>query len=206
MIFLRYESFQGYLRMYPVTSAILLLNILAYAADHLLLDGRLLNWGLFYSSPGDNYFSLGEPWRYVTAVFLHLSLSHIFYNLFSILVFAPPLERMLGHWKYAAFYLLSGIIGNLVSVIANPTTAGAGASGAIYGVFGAYLFLALMKRSLDANSRKTVYTILIFGVIYTLIVPNIGIWAHFGGLLAGFVLAYAYDWYLIARRDRSYRR
>ncbi|MBM7565469.1 rhomboid family intramembrane serine protease [Paenibacillus sacheonensis] len=204
MIFLRYESFGSYLRMFPVTAAIIAINILVYAADHLFLDGQLMEHGFFYSSPHDNYFSLDEPWRYVTAVFLHLDLQHICYNMFSMLVFAPPLERLLGHVKYAAFYLLSGIAGNLLSVIVDHSTAGAGASGAIYGVFGAYLFLALLKRSLDVNSRKTVYSILVFGIIYTLVVPNIGIWAHFGGLLAGFVLMYLYDWYLIAKRNGRY--
>jgi membrane associated rhomboid family serine protease len=206
MIFLRYESFGSYLRMFPVTAAIIAINILVYAADHLFLNGELLERGLFYSMPGNNYFSLEEPWRYVTAIFLHLSLSHIFFNMFSILVFAPPLERMLGHVKYAAFYLLCGIAGNLLSAIADHSTAGAGASGAIYGVFGAYLFLALLKRTLDVNSRKTVYAILIFGLIYTFIIPNIDLWAHFGGLLAGFVLAYAYDWYLLTKQNGRYRR
>jgi rhomboid protease GluP len=204
MIFLRYESFGSYLRMFPVTAAIIAINILVYAADHLFLDGQLMEHGFFYSSPYENYFSMDEPWRYVTAVFLHLDLQHICYNMFSMLVFAPPLERLLGHVKYAVFYLLSGIAGNLLSAIVDHSTAGAGASGAIYGVFGAYLFLALLKRSLDVNSRKTVYSILIFGIIYTLVVPNIGIWAHFGGLLAGFVLMYLYDWYLLAKRNGRY--
>ncbi|QHT60170.1 rhomboid family intramembrane serine protease [Paenibacillus lycopersici] len=206
MIFLRYESFGGYLRMYPVTAAIIAINILVYALDHLVLDGWLLNHGYFYSDPHDNYFSLEKPWRYVTAVFLHLDLAHIFYNMFSILVFAPPLERLLGHVKYAAFYLICGIAANFFSAVVEQSTAGAGASGAIYGVFGAYLFLALMKKTLDPNSRKTVYTILVFGIIYTLIVPNIGIWAHFGGLLAGFVLFYLYDWYWISKQNRRYTR
>ncbi|WP_318653415.1 rhomboid family intramembrane serine protease [Paenibacillus rhizovicinus] len=192
--------------MFPVTAAIIAINILVFAADHLFLNERLLNHGFFYSAPGDNYFSLNEPWRYVTAVFLHLDLEHIFFNMFSILVFAPPLERLLGHVKYTVFYLLCGIAGNLFSAIVERSTAGAGASGAIYGVFGAYLFLALMKKSLDPDSRKTVYTILIFGVIYTLIVPGIGIWAHFGGLLAGFVLFYLYDGYWISKQNGRYRR
>lgn len=206
MIFLRYESFGKYLRMFPVTAVIIALNILVYAADHLALDGKLLEHGLFYSYKDQNYFSLDEPWRYVTAIFLHLNLSHIFYNMFSLLVFAPPLERLLGHWKYAAFYLLCGIFGNFFSALVDQSTAGAGASGAIYGIFGAYLFLALMKKTLDPNSRKTVYTILIFGGIYTLIAPNIGIWAHFGGLLAGFLLAYAHDLYGQSRPAGRHRR
>ncbi|SEO24592.1 rhomboid family intramembrane serine protease [Paenibacillus sp. OV219] len=201
MIFLRYESFRSYLRYYPVTAAIIAINILVYVLDHLVFNGSLLDHGYFYSARGNNFFSLEEPWRYVTAEFLHLDISHIFFNMFSILVFAPPLERMLGHVRYALFYLLCGIIGNLFIAIA-ATNPGAGASGSIYGVFGAYLYLALMKRSLDVNSRKTVYSILIFGVLYSLFAPNIGIWAHVGGLFAGFILAYAYDWYVTLRQNR----
>ncbi|SDX18548.1 rhomboid family intramembrane serine protease [Paenibacillus sp. CF384] len=206
MIFLRYESFRSYLRLYPVTAAIIALNLLIYISDRYILDGVLLERGFFYSEPNNNYFSLAEPWRYVTAQFLHLSISHIFFNMFAVLVFAPPLERMLGHVKYLLFYLLCGIVGNLFSAIADSSTAGAGASGAIYGVYGAYLYLALMKRSLDPDSRKTVYTILIFGILYSIFAPGIGLWAHFGGLFAGFVLAYAYDWYLIAKKKRRYNR
>ena len=203
MIFLRYESFRGYLRMYPVTSVIIALNILIYILE-LVIGQSLLNRGMFVSTPEWNYFSLQEPWRYVTAVFLHLSLQHILFNMFAVLVFAPPLERMLGHTRYAIFYLICGIFGNLVSAIAELRTSGAGASGAIYGIYGAYLFLALMKKSMDEASRKTVYTILIFGLIYSFITPQVGVWAHIGGLFAGFVIAYGLDWYHSMRR-RQYR-
>ncbi|RAP75548.1 rhomboid family intramembrane serine protease [Paenibacillus montanisoli] len=204
MIFLRYESFRSYLRLYPVTAAIIAINLAIYIADRYMLGGILLERGLFYSYRDDNYFSLDEPWRYITAQFLHLNLSHIFFNMFAVLVFAPPLERMLGHVKYLAFYLLCGVVGNLFSAIADSSTAGAGASGAIYGVYGAYLYLALMKRSMDPDSRKTVYTILIFGILYSVFAPGIGLWAHIGGLFAGFVLAYVHDWFLITKRKRRY--
>ncbi|AZN40270.1 rhomboid family intramembrane serine protease [Paenibacillus albus] len=201
MIFLRYESFRSYLRSYPVTAAIIVINILVYALDHLVFDGSLLEHGYFYSGGAYNYFSLDEPWRYVTAEFLHADLSHIFFNMFSILVFAPPLERMLGHVRYAIFYLLCGVVGHLFVAIADgqPTI---GASGCIYGVFGTYLYLALFKRSLDPESRKTVYMILIFGVIFSLIGTNVSIWGHIGGLFAGVVLAYAYDWYVTLKQNR----
>ncbi|GGD73752.1 rhomboid family intramembrane serine protease [Paenibacillus nasutitermitis] len=202
MIFLRYESFRGYLRMYPVTAIIIALNLLVFLIDELSGNHALLNGGIFYSYPDENYFSLEEPWRYVTAVFLHLGFQHLFFNMFAVLIFAPPLEKMLGHVRYLVFYLISGIIGNLFSAIAEAETAGAGASGAIYGIYGAYLYLALMKKSLDDASRKTVYMILIFGLVYSVFVPGIGLWAHVGGLFAGFVMAYAFDWYLINKRKR----
>jgi membrane associated rhomboid family serine protease len=152
--------------------------------------------------PDFNHYGVQEPWRYVTAIFLHNGFYHLFFNMFSILIFAPPLERMLGHVRYALFYLLCGIIGNLFMALMQTSTVAVGASGAIYGVFGAYLYLAVMKKTLDESSRKTLYTILAFGILYTLFVPGIGIWAHFGGLFAGFMLSYGYDWYLTAKRYR----
>ena len=202
MIFLRYESFRSYLRLYPVTVGIICLNIISFILDLLSSNHSLLDKGMFYSTPNDNYFSLEEPWRYVTAVFMHIGFEHLFFNLFAILVFAPPLERMLGHVRYAFFYLLCGIAGNFLSALVEPITAGAGASGAIYGIYGAYLYLALLKKTLDEGSRKTVYTILIFGLFYSIFVPGIGIWAHVGGLIAGFLFAFGYDKYLLSKPRR----
>lgn len=191
MIFLRYESFRSYLKLYPVTSAILATNILLFV--WMVLGGDVLfKYGAFLAYPGDMY-GLQEPWRYVTSILLHANWEHLFFNCFSILVFAPPLERLLRSGPYLVFYVLCGIVANAVSVImfnafsADPALVSVGASGAIYGAFGAYLNLALLhKHTLDEGSRKTVFTILIFGLIYSFLVTNINIWAHVGGLIAGF--------------------
>ncbi len=154
----------------------------------------MLGHGAFVAYPGDPY-GLQEPWRYATSIVLHFGWEHLLFNCFSILVFAPPLERLLGSFRYTVFYVLCGIVGNILSVLmynmnsSAPALITVGASGAIYGVFGAYLNLALLhKTRLDDASRKTVYMILIFGLIYSVIVPNINIWAHAGGLIAGFLL------------------
>jgi len=191
MIFLRYESFREYLRYYPVTSVILALNLLVFLADLVLEGTPLLDAGFFRLHPVYDRYGLLEPWRYATSVFLHANWEHLLFNMFSILVFAPPLERLLGHVRYAAFYLLAGILGNVYSAAVHigGIHIAVGASGAVYGVFGAYLYLALFrKRVMDEASRKTVYTILLFGLLYSLISPRIDIWAHVGGCLAGFLM------------------
>ncbi|AJY73372.1 rhomboid family intramembrane serine protease [Paenibacillus beijingensis] len=193
MIFLRYESFRGYLKAYPVTSVIIALNALAFVL--LTIAGSstdlrmLIRFGAFIQTFDDPY-GLSEPWRYVTSIFLHSGFQHLFFNLFSLLVFAPPLERLLKPLRYAGFFLLCGVAGNLASaLIVAGNMLSVGASGAIYGVYGAFLYIALLRKaSLDESSRKTVYTILIFGVIYSFISPGINIWAHLGGGIAGFVL------------------
>ncbi|CAH0117587.1 MULTISPECIES: rhomboid family intramembrane serine protease [unclassified Paenibacillus] len=190
MIFIRYESFRKYIRIYPVTSLLLLANIVMFIvlttqggsrdSETLVRFGAMLNAGPYAA----------EYWRYFTAMFLHIGFDHLLFNCFALFVFAPPLERLLGSGKYALFYLVSGLLGNVVSeLMATGVHISAGASGAIYGVYGAYLFIALLQRNmLDPGSRQTVYTILVFGLIYSFIVANINLWAHVGGLLAGFVL------------------
>jgi rhomboid protease GluP len=196
MIFLRYESFRGYLRLYPITSLVLALNLISFILDYVVGGARpLLNYGAFILEPADPY-GLLEPWRYVSSVFLHSNLTHLLYNSFSLLIFAPPLERLLGHFRYALFYLLCGVLGNAANVIIRLGTdiqdiqhVSIGASGAVYGIFGAYLFMALFrKHSMDEGSRKTVYSVLIFGLIYSVLSPRIDIWAHIGGGVAGFLL------------------
>ncbi|MCA0754656.1 rhomboid family intramembrane serine protease [Paenibacillus sp. N4] len=199
MIFLRYESFGSYLRLYPVTSTLIALNLIYFIvvamSGNTTDAGHLFEYGAFVTEAGHDPYGMIEPWRYLTAMFMHAGLEHLLYNMFALLIFAPPLERLLGSVRYAFFYVLCGIAGNVMSALANTIESdsgihiGVGASGAIYGVYGAFLFLSLLRKAqLDESSRKTVYTILIFGVIYSLLVPRVDLWAHVGGALGGFLL------------------
>lgn len=187
MIFLRYESFGQYVRMYRVTSLILLINILFFI-DTLIQGHQSLLWqygALFHFPPFNT-----EVWRYFLSMFLHANFEHALFNLFAIFVFAPPLERFLGAGRYALLYLVSGLIGNIASLVFNsPLTISVGASGAIYGIYGAYLYMILFRsQMLDIASRKTITILMILGVIHTLFMPQINIYAHFGGLLGGLVI------------------
>ena len=193
MIFLRYESFRSYLRLYPVTSALLAVLIGVHIAN-LLMGGALSTRGAFFLWHEGNPYGLVQPWRYITSILLHGDWMHLFYNCFSLLVFAPPLERLLGHVRYLLFFLLCGVIGNVLSMLmfqtsADPSHLAVGASGGIYGVFGAYLYLAVFRKDgMDEGSRKTVYAILIFGLIYTFLNPRVDVWGHIGGAIAGLLL------------------
>ncbi|WEK55902.1 MAG: rhomboid family intramembrane serine protease [Candidatus Cohnella colombiensis] len=197
MLFLRNETFKGYLKYYPITSCIIALNIVLFAVDFLFLDKQITYWGLFYAQSFYNDYGLDEPWRYVTSITLHGSFDHLLFNTFAIVIFAPPLERLFGHARYLLFYLVSGVFANVFSVIvySGEVYPSVGASGAIYGLFGAYLYLAIFRRfAIDESTRKTIYITLIFGLIYSVIVPNISISAHVGGAISGFALMslYAY--------------
>lgn len=195
MIFLRNENFRSYIRLYPITAIILAVNLIVFIADTLMLDKQLTDRGMFYQEPELDRYGLSEPWRYLTSMFLHAGWEHLLFNCFSILVFAPPLEKLLGRIRYLSLYLAAGLAGNILSAVVHAGTeyGSVGASGAIYGVFGAYLFLAAFRKfSIDEATRQTIYMTLVFGLIYSVLSPNINIWAHIGGGIAGLLMMAVY--------------
>src|SRR3989338_8864705 len=86
--------------------------------------------------------ALAHPWTFVTSIFLHAGLTHLFFNMWALFVFGPLLERRIGEKKFYALFFLSGIVGNLAFVLFYPANVlGLGASGAIFGVIGALAVL-----------------------------------------------------------------
>ena len=118
---------------------------------------------------------------------------HLLFNSFALIVFAPPLERLLGSVRYGVLYLAGGVVGNILAIAwyksIGELTILLGASGAIYAVYGAFLHIALFQRNImDETSRKTLYTLLLFGIIFSVAVANVSWMAHLGGLLGGFFI------------------
>lgn len=188
MIFLRYESFREYVRLYPVVTAILAINVTIVLLGSISnsLDAYIYNYGALTNHP----LYIDDWWRYVTAIFIHHGFAHLLFNGFSLFLFGPYLERLLKRFKFIILYVGSGIIGNVISVLLmSKLTISVGASGAIYGLFGAYLFMVVYrKRYIDAHSSRVVIIILAIGVIYSLIVPQINLFAHLGGFVGGFLI------------------
>lgn len=195
MIFIRYEKWKSYLRYYPVTCLLILANVIMFIV--LSLNGGSTNIETLVKYGGTvNISPLKEElWRYLAAMFLHNGFAHLFFNCFALLVFAPPLERLLGWWRYALLYLGGGFIANLLAVAVSSRsvieygTVSVGASGAIYTVYGAFLYIALLQRTMmDDSSRKTLYGLLTMGIIMSFATPHVDYMAHLGGLVAGFFL------------------
>jgi rhomboid protease GluP len=196
MMFLRYESFREYLRYYPINSIILAIVIGVHAAfiglsyvSGIPVPFLQREFGAF-----TNYAPYDDTWRYVTSVFMHGDFGHLLFNAFAIFVFAAPLERFLGHFRYLVLFLVSGVFGNVFTqLFYTHEVQSVGASGAIYGVFGAFLYVMLFhRRAIDDNSRRTLQTLLIIGFVFSIIVPRVNVYAHLGGLAAGFVLIMLY--------------
>jgi membrane associated rhomboid family serine protease len=136
----------------------------------------------------------GEFYRLVTSAFLHYGVAHILFNMFALYVVGPPLEHALGRLRFTGLYLLSALGGSvLVYLLASPVAATAGASGAIFGLFGATFVIG---KRLNMDVRGVVALIAI-NLVITFVIPlvssqNISWQGHIGGLVTGAAIAAAY--------------
>jgi membrane associated rhomboid family serine protease len=128
----------------------------------------------------------GEWWRLVTAAFLHVGPIHLALNMLALLVFGSELESALGRWRYLALYFLS-ILGGAAAVqlFGSPFTPVAGASTALYGLLGGLGVLLIHRR----QDLRGLVTLLVINVLISVLVPNVSILGHVGGLVAGALAA-----------------
>ncbi len=165
-----------------VTYGIIAVCIVVFIAQSLPGIGgsvtNALQYAGVYSQPG-----LFQPWRMLTTIFAHASWLHIALNMYSLWILGMLLEPLLGRGRYLALFLISGLAGSVgVLLIANPLQPVVGASGAIFGLFGAFF---VIQRRLGGNATQLLVLIginLVIGFI-----PAFGIaWqAHVGGLIGG---------------------
>lgn len=133
----------------------------------------------------------GEWWRLLSAMFLHGGMTHLLMNMFSLYIVGRPMELYFRPQSYLSIYFLSGILGSMVSLVVHPETVGIGASGAIFGLFGALAgYFLEYRRELGTHAKEFMKDFaLIIGInlILGFSVPNIDVSAHIGGLAAGLV-------------------
>ena len=150
----------------------------------------LLFWGANLRSMTLN----GEPWRLLTCVFIHIGVVHLLMNMYALLQIGVILERLLGSTRFAVAYFLAGIAASTVSLAVHPITVSAGASGAIFGMYG--VFLALLTTNLiEKRTRMALLTSIMIFVVYNLgygMKEGIDNSAHLGGLGAGVIIGYIY--------------
>jgi membrane associated rhomboid family serine protease len=143
-----------------------------------------------------------EPWRMITAIFTHSTASllplHLLLNMYSLFIFGSVLERMLGRGRYLALYLVAGLGGSVaVDLLGDPLGGTVGASGAIFGLMGAFF---IINRHLGGNSIQLV-VLVVLNLAWGFFVPGISWQAHVGGLIAGGLVALVY----VRTRNRRQR-
>ena len=182
-----------------VTYTLVALCVLAYIVE--LAYGKIIDYGEMVGGAIDPTIHAvigvaeGDWYRLLTSAFLHeppgsgLGLAHIIFNMWALIVVGPSLERMLGRARFLAVYVVSALAGSvLFYLLAQPNAQAFGASGAIFGLFGAWFVLA---RRLRLDSRQVVLLI-VLNLGITFLVRSIAWQAHVGGLIAGTLLTTAY--------------
>jgi len=158
------------------------------AGVHFLNPGvpDLLTWGANLGSATTS----GQWWRLFTCTFLHIGLLHILFNMYVLWDIGRFLERLIGAAGFAAVYLLAGLAGSIASMWWNPYVVSAGASGAIFGLYGCLIgYLLAGSRDIPGdvakNLKKNALVFLGYNLVWGLTQPELDMAGHLGGLAAG---------------------
>jgi rhomboid protease GluP len=175
-----------------VTPTLIAINVVIFLA--MLANSRALSpppatvlaWGANFGPKTLH----GEWWRLFAAMFLHFNLLHIGFNMWALANLGQLMERLVGNVGFLLLYLVSGLLGSVVSVAWDPEVMSAGASGAVFGVGGALLgFILLRRDSIPAPVlvplRNSMFSFIGYNVVFGLMAPGIDNAAHLGGLAGG---------------------
>lgn len=176
----------------PVTVTLVVIQVLVYLAMSLVGGSTnpavLVRFGALVPA----LLQAGQWWRLVTPVFVHIGFTHLLINSLTLYFLGLYIEQLFGHWRMVVIYFVSAIIGNLCSAYWLAGSLAAGASTAIFGLFGAFLMLGESFRdnlALRQLSRQFLILVLL-NVGTDLLVPGIDLAGHIGGLVGGFLMAY----------------
>ena len=135
----------------------------------------------------------GEIWRFITPIFLHIGLLHLAFNSYALWIVGPQVEKLYGGPRFLILYLLTGVAGVAASYGYHPYVLSAGASGAIFGLFGVLLVFSIKYRKTipaffsQALGKGILMTVAI-NLAIGFFVPQIDLAAHVGGFIAGGLL------------------
>ncbi|MEY4134788.1 MAG: rhomboid family intramembrane serine protease [Saprospiraceae bacterium] len=191
-------------RITDVVKHLLIINILMFFGTNLLGEGIRMSLALYF--PTSEYF---RPYQLVTHMFMHGNLSHLFFNMFALYMFGPPLEVYWGERRFLFFYLFSGLgalglhmlvtyielsNGSIPSMAINIPMVGA--SGAIFGLLAGYGMSFpnnIIQMIFPPIAMRAKYFVLIYAALELFfglqrVMPGIAHFAHLGGALFGFLL------------------
>lgn len=147
----------------------------------------------YYGLKINDLIRQGEFWRFVTPIFFHANILHIFFNMYALYNIGLQIERPLGYARFLMIYFFSGIAGVFASFLFTATPS-LGASGAIFGLIGALaVFLYRHYHLFGVAGRNMLYNvvfIIIINLVISVSVPEIDLWGHIGGLVTGSALAW----------------
>jgi rhomboid protease GluP len=189
-------------RRFPAAFSLIGITFLIYIAQEtsvLLIGDDLV---IYFGAKINEAIYAGEIWRFITPIFVHAGIWHIFINMYSLYALGPTVEGFFSTPRMLVIYFFSGVSSVTFSLAFSPYPS-VGASGAIFGLLGALgTFLFLHRESLG-HAGKTYLRQIVIVALLNLglgLAPNIDNWGHLGGLLAGIALA----WFLGPRFEVSW--
>ena len=173
----RRQGTLGATRITPAVIAIIAINvaIYGYEAGHPAFEAK------YWLVPFEVHY-MGRWFQLITSAFLHASVEHIALNMITLAIVGPPVEAAIGRTRFVVVYLLAAFGGGVAFYLFAPINeAGLGASGAIFGVMGAYYDLARARRW----ETQTITVLLVLNLVFSFAVPGIAWQAHLGGIVVG---------------------
>ncbi|MFJ1582235.1 rhomboid family intramembrane serine protease [Streptomyces sp. NPDC088197] len=189
-----------------ITKILIGLNIAVFLLVQAVGDRLVYDLGLYAVCGNDPFGQHGcigvaqgpDQWyRLITSAFLHQAVLHIGFNMLSLWWIGAPLERMLGRARYLALYLVSALGGSALVLLLAPSSLTLGASGAVYGLFGA---TAVFMRRMRYDMRP-VLILLALNIVFTFTWAGVSWQGHIGGLVAGTAIAIGMAYAPRERRD-----
>ena len=186
-------------KKYPVTSSLLLLTTGVFLSMLLLRGFDYESVQTVYDFGGvlgdEIQVDPSQSWRLLAAMFVHIGLQHFVLNMVTLYFLGRIAEDLFGSKAFLALYLLSGLMGNIFVLVFSPEAVAAGASTALFGIFGAIASLRFIARSPYIQYLSQSYTSLILVNILFSFMPGISLAGHLGGLVGGGILAFVFPVY-----------
>lgn len=176
-----------------ITYALIIINVLVFLLMYKFGRGStdiqtLVNFGANNAS----LVKAGDIYRLFTAIFLHIGVMHLLFNMYALYIIGTQIETFYGKFKFIIIYLLGGIAGNLLANIFEQTSLGAGASGAIFALLGAYLYFGYHYRVyLGSTIKGQIMPVILLNLLIGFSTPGISNASHIGGVIAGIILSMA---------------
>lgn len=183
------------LKKEPVTAILILINVLIFFIVDLngssLNTQNMLQWGAAYTP---FILEQGQTYRIFTCMFLHFGIEHLVNNMLVLFALGQRMERVLGKGRFLMLYLMGGIGGNLLSLYVEikkqEYAVSAGASGAVFAVMGAMIYIVLHdKGKVEDLSAKQIIIMAVFSVYLGIVSDGVDNAAHIGGLISGLFLS-----------------
>jgi len=174
-----------------VTIGLIALMVVVYGAMTLAGGSTNINVLITFGAKVNALVQQGEWWRLITPIFLHIGFTHILMNMITLYFVGIQIEAAFGHTRFLIMFLVAGIGGNIASFCFSDSLS-AGASTAIFGLFGAFLMLgeSFWENPVIRQLARTFLAFVVMNIAFDVFTPGIDMAGHLGGLVAGFLVAY----------------